>query len=229
MEYVNHSHTVHRVWIGYDFVCHTIPRVQLRMLNHTLGIVWRGGMGLPVTPGSIWILVHVSWEQYHQTTPASNIYNCICLIQNVRRERRRMDLEDVHHARLDSTRVNQEMWIVLCAQRTQILTDKQAALNAVSLLRKFFFKIEYNRKNYSYWDSALCLFFPFLSLFLSCFFPCHFYFSFFVTIYFTLLLAHYAWHFSQYQICLQNRILWLSVGLLQDHLLVSSMHKTLHS
>ena len=40
LAYIDHSHTIPWVQFGYNFCT----------LNHTLGIVWCGGMGLPVTP-----------------------------------------------------------------------------------------------------------------------------------------------------------------------------------
>ena len=54
LAYINHSQTILRVWVGLDFKCQTIPWVQfcydLDKPKHTLGMIWHGGMVLPVTP-----------------------------------------------------------------------------------------------------------------------------------------------------------------------------------
>ena len=72
--YINRNQTIPQVWLGYDFICQTIPWVQfcydLRTPTHTLGIVWHGGMGLPVTPVCVSLL---------DTTHNSHSF-CLCFL-----------------------------------------------------------------------------------------------------------------------------------------------------
>ena len=61
------------------YICQTIPQVQfgygLRMPSHTLGTVWRGGMGLPVTPEGNLVL-----EKRSPTSKVQNNVHCVGLI-----------------------------------------------------------------------------------------------------------------------------------------------------